>query len=114
MNDDALPEGVRCLLHFAFHCFTPPWHAERQACRCAVPTPYGAESLLSVREKPERPSFCVSYQATEEFCGTSRNTALKQLSSLEVMTAQKKRSAIMQTFPHMVVRLPRINEVPAF
>jgi len=50
-------------------------------------------NLCCLYGKAERPSFCVSYQATEEFCGTSRTTALKQLSSLEVMTAQKKRSA---------------------
>jgi len=46
------------------------------------------QNLCSLYGKPERPSFCLSYQATEEFCGSSRNMALKQLSDLEVMTAQ--------------------------
>jgi len=51
------------------------------------------QNLCSLYGKAERPSFCLSYQATEEFCGTSRSTALKQLAILEVMTSQKKRPA---------------------
>jgi len=51
------------------------------------------QNLCNLYGKPERPSFCLSYQATEEFCGSSCNMALKQLSDLEVMTAQKKRPA---------------------
>jgi Fe-S-cluster containining protein len=37
--------------------------------------------------KPGRPAVCLSYQATEEFCGATREDALRALSELEHITA---------------------------
>lgn len=55
------PAGVRCLQLTDDH-------------RCAL---YG---------KPDRPSVCKSYRATEEFCGACRADALRRLRALELMT----------------------------
>ena len=45
-----------------------------------------AENLCSLYHKNERPKFCTTYLATEEFCGSSRDEALKLIAKLEVMT----------------------------
>lgn len=36
--------------------------------------------------KPERPEVCLNYQATEEFCSTSNEQALVNLTDLEKLT----------------------------
>jgi uncharacterized protein len=45
-----------------------------------------AENLCSLYGKTERPKICIAYMPTEEFCGSSRNEALKLIATLEVMT----------------------------
>ena len=40
--------------------------------------------------KPGRPSVCLSYQATEEYCGATREEALLALSELEHSTASDR------------------------
>ena len=40
--------------------------------------------------KPGRPAVCVSYEATEEFCGATRNDALRFLTELELITAHDR------------------------
>jgi uncharacterized protein len=37
--------------------------------------------------KPGRPAVCISYQATEEFCGATQDDALRSLAALERITA---------------------------
>lgn len=44
------------------------------------------ENLCSFYGKTERPKFCITYMATEEFCGSTRGEALKLIAKLEVMT----------------------------
>ena len=36
--------------------------------------------------KPERPAFCASLRPTMDMCGSSREDAMHELSSLEAMT----------------------------
>jgi hypothetical protein len=45
-----------------------------------------AENLCNLYQKNERPKFCITYLATEEFCGSSRDEALELIAKLEVMT----------------------------
>ncbi len=47
-----------------------------------------------IYEQPGRPAVCGSYQASEEFCGASREDALRLLSALEALTCAvpKRRS----------------------
>ena len=37
-------------------------------------------------DKPGRPSVCIAYAPTEEFCGSSQRDALKNLQELELLT----------------------------
>lgn len=43
-------------------------------------------NLCKLHGNPERPAVCVSYQATEEFCGADRGEALQLLHELELIT----------------------------
>ncbi len=45
------------------------------------------DQLCRVFGRPDRPAVCGSYQATEEFCGTTREDALRLLAELERITA---------------------------
>jgi Fe-S-cluster containining protein len=60
--DNGKPAGIRCVQL-----------TENNRCRM-----YG---------KPGRPPVCLSYQATEEFCGATQEDALRALSELERITA---------------------------
>jgi hypothetical protein len=51
--------------------------------RCVQLSP---DNLCKLYGSPERPAVCLSYQATEEFCGTCRTDALRLLQDLELMT----------------------------
>ena len=44
------------------------------------------ENLCSLYQKNERPHFCVTYMATKEFCGSTREEALELIAKLEVIT----------------------------
>lgn len=46
-----------------------------------------ADNLCLLYGKPERPSICVRFRATEEFCGSSASEALINLTLLEQWTA---------------------------
>jgi uncharacterized protein len=41
--------------------------------------------------EPGRPAVCSSYLATEEFCGATREDALRRLTDLERDTAEDRR-----------------------
>jgi len=45
-----------------------------------------SENLCDLYRKDERPKVCIEYSATEEFCGRSRDEALKLIAILEVIT----------------------------
>jgi len=51
--------------------------------RCVQMTP---DNRCLLFNKPGRPDVCVSYQATEEWCGKGAETALGMLEELEVLT----------------------------
>lgn len=51
---------------------------------CVQLTEEGACRLFG---KPERPAVCVSLQASEEMCGSSREEALRTLAEWERLTA---------------------------
>ena len=53
--------------------------------RCAQLT---ADNVCKIYGAPERPDVCVSYQATQEYCGTNRNEALQLLYELERSTSR--------------------------
>ena len=44
------------------------------------------ENLCSLFGKTERPDVCVSYAASEEFCGRSPDEAIERISVLERIT----------------------------
>jgi len=44
------------------------------------------DNLCSLYGRPERPEFCSSYYASEDFCGGSRSEALELIALLEVAT----------------------------
>lgn len=56
--------------------------------RCAHLT---QEYACGIYGQPGRPAVCRSYQATQEYCGASRNDALELLSELELITAAHER-----------------------
>jgi Fe-S-cluster containining protein len=51
--------------------------------RCAQLT---TDNRCRLYEKPDRPAVCISYQATEAYCGANREDALRLLGELELMT----------------------------
>jgi len=51
--------------------------------RCAQLT---EDNRCGVYGDPERPVVCGSYQATDEYCGETRDDALRLLLDLELMT----------------------------
>jgi Fe-S-cluster containining protein len=51
--------------------------------RCIQLTEY---NLCSLYGKPERPEFCASYRASEDFCGGTRGEALELIAVLEAAT----------------------------
>lgn len=53
--------------------------------RCVQLTP---ENLCKLYGRPGRPDVCGSYQASDEFCGSSRSDAMRLLRELELMTVQ--------------------------
>jgi uncharacterized protein len=63
--DNGKPAGIRCGQLTEDH-------------RCRV---YG---------EPGRPAVCSSYQATEEFCGATREDALRRLTELERATSEDR------------------------
>jgi hypothetical protein len=46
-----------------------------------------AENICNIYGMAERPDVCVSYQATEEFCGANRSDAMRLLCELEQSTS---------------------------
>jgi hypothetical protein len=46
------------------------------------------ENLCKLFGRPERPDVCGSYQASDEFCGSSRSDAMRLLKELELMTGR--------------------------
>ena len=44
------------------------------------------DNLCSLYGRPERPVFCASYSASEDFCGRSVSEALELIALLEVAT----------------------------
>ena len=44
------------------------------------------DNTCSIYCAPDRPAVCASFQATEEFCGTSHDDALRLLEELELLT----------------------------
>jgi Fe-S-cluster containining protein len=46
-----------------------------------------ADNICKIYGMAERPDVCVSYQATQEFCGTKRGDALRLLRELEQSTS---------------------------
>ena len=51
--------------------------------RCAQLT---EDNCCGVFGGPERPLICNSYQATREYCGTTRDEAIRLLNKLELLT----------------------------
>ena len=47
-----------------------------------------ADNVCKIYGMAERPDVCVSYQATQEFCGTKRSDALRLLRELEQSTSR--------------------------
>ncbi len=45
------------------------------------------DNICKLYGRPERPAVCVSYSATEEFCGKCRHEALQRLQQLEFLTS---------------------------
>ena len=45
------------------------------------------EYLCGLYGRPERPRVCLSLQATEEWCGSSRAEALRRIALLEAMAS---------------------------
>lgn len=44
------------------------------------------DNLCTLYGRPERPVFCASYYASEDFCGRSRSEALELIALLEAAT----------------------------
>lgn len=45
------------------------------------------DRLCGIYGSPDRPAVCVSFQATQEFCGATADEALRMLAELEILTA---------------------------
>jgi len=59
-------------------------HGKPAGIRCVQLT---ADNFCKIYGMAERPDVCVSYKATQEFCGTGRSEALRLLCELERSTS---------------------------
>lgn len=83
---------VECLIGCGACCIAPSLSSpipgmpdgKPASVRCVQLTPDNRCSLFG---KPGRPAVCISYQATEAFCGESPDDALRLLEELEVLTS---------------------------
>ncbi|TPQ39697.1 YkgJ family cysteine cluster protein [Cupriavidus pinatubonensis] len=83
-----------CLSHLACRegcgacCIAPsiasPLPGKPAGVRCAQLLP---DARCAVFGRPDRPAFCSSLQPSAEMCGDSRESALRWLTQLEILTA---------------------------
>ncbi|HET6363923.1 MAG TPA: YkgJ family cysteine cluster protein [Nitrospirota bacterium] len=86
-------ERMKCRIGCGACCIAPSLSSEipgmpqgKQAgIRCIQLT---ADNICKIYGMAERPNVCVSYEATEEFCGKNRSDALRLLRELELSTSR--------------------------